>query len=67
MGPKSAFVGAVLCNVKFILVSYVGIYTGHLCCIVELPDEVCISHMIQVGETKSFYNSKSLQTCYSLV
>ena len=34
---KSALVGAVLRNVKFILVCYVGIYTGHLCCIVKLP------------------------------
>ena len=39
------FIGAVLHNVKFILVSYVGIYTGHLRCILKLPDEVCVSHM----------------------
>ena len=39
---KSALVGVVLRNVKFILVFYVGIYTGHLCCIVKLPDEVCV-------------------------
>ena len=64
---KSASVGAVLRNVKFILVFYVGIYTGHLCCIVKLPDEVCISHTKRVGENKSFYNCKSSQTCCSLV
>ena len=61
---KSALVGAVLCNVKFILVSYVGIYTGHF---VKLADEVCVSHTKRVGENKSFYNSKSSQTCCSLV
>ena len=52
---KSALVGAVLRNVKFILVSYVGIYTGHLiCCIVKLPDEVCVSHTKRVGENRRF-------------
>ena len=60
-------VGAVLRNEKFILVFYVGIYTGHLCCIVKLPDEVCICHTKRVGQNKSFYNCKSLQTCCSLV
>ena len=64
---KSASVGAVLRNVKFILAFYVGIYTGHLCCIVKLPDEVCVSHTKRVGENKSFYNWKSPQTCCSLV
>ena len=64
---KSASVGAVLRNVKFILVFYVGIYTGHLCCIVKLPDEVCVSHTKRVGENKSFYNCKNSQTCCSLV
>ena len=64
---KSASVGAVLRNVKFILVFYVGIYTGHSCCIVKLPDEVCVSHTKRVGENKSFYNCKSSQTCCSLV
>ena len=64
---KSASVGAVLCNVKFILVFYVGIYTGHLCCIVKLPDEVCVSHTKRVVGNKSFYNCKSSQTCCSLV
>ena len=39
---KSTLVGAVLRNVKFILVYHVGTYTGHLCCIVKLPDEVRI-------------------------
>ena len=64
---KSASVGAVLRNVKFILVFYVGTYTGHSCCIVKLPDEVCVSHTKRVGENKSFYNCKSSQTCCSLV
>ena len=64
---KSALVGAVLRDVKFILVSYVGIYTGHFGCIVKLPDEVCVSHTKRVGENKPFYNSKSSQTCCSLV
>ena len=63
---KSASVGAVLRNVKFILVS-LGIYTGRLCCIVKLPDVVCVSHTKHVGENKSFYNCKSSQTCCSLV
>ena len=64
---KSASVGAVLRNVKFILVFYVRTYTGHLCCIVKLPDEVCVSHTKRIGENKSFYNCKSSQTCCSLV
>ena len=51
-----SIVGVVLRNVRFILVSYVGIYTGHLCCIVKLPDEVCVSQTKRVGENKSFYN-----------
>ena len=62
---KSVLVGAVLRNVKFILVSYVGIHRSHLCCIVKLPDEV--SHTKRVGENESFYNSRSSQTCCSLV
>ena len=49
---KSAFVVAVLRNVKFILVSYVGIFTGHLCCIVKLPDEVCVTHTKRIARTK---------------
>ena len=64
---KSASVGAVLRNVKFILVFYVDIITGHLCCIVKLPDEVCVSHTKRVRENKSFYNCKSSQMCCSLV
>ena len=47
---KSTSVGSVLRNVKLILVFYVGIYTGNLCCIVKLPDEVCVSHTKRVGE-----------------
>ena len=46
---------------------YVDIYTGHLSCIVKLPDEVCVGHTKRVGENKSFYNCKSSQTCCSLV
>ena len=64
---KSASVGVVLRNVKFVLVFYVDIYIGHLYCIVKLPDEVCVSHTKRVGENKSFYNCKSSQTCCSLV
>ena len=64
---KSALVGAVLRNINFILVFKVCIYTGHLCCIVKLPDEVCVSHTKCVGENKSFYNCKSSQTYCSLV
>ena len=65
---KSASVGAVLRDVKFILIFYVGIYTGHLCCIfVTLPDEVCVCHTKRVGQNNLFYNCKSSQTCCSLV
>ena len=64
---KSVSVGAVLRNVKINLFFYVGIYTGHLCCIAKLPDEVCVSHTKCVEENKSFYNCKSSQTCCSLV
>ena len=46
---------------------YVGIYTGHLCCIVKLTDEVCVSHTKRVGKIKSFYNCKSSHTCCLLV
>ena len=33
-----------------------GIYTGASCCIVKLPDEVCVSHTKRVGEIKKLYN-----------
>ena len=36
-----------------------GIYTGALCCIVKLPDEVCVSHTKRVGEIKKLYNYSS--------
>ena len=65
---KPASVGAVLRSVKFIYFFGVGIYTGHLCCIiVKLPDEVCVSNTKRVGENESFYNFNSSQTCCSLV
>ena len=64
---KSALVGAGLRNVKFMLVFYVGIYTGYLRCIVKLPDEVYVSHTKRVGENKSPYNSTSSETCCTLV
>ena len=44
-----------------------GINTGMLCCIVKLPDEVCVSHTKRVGGNKKFYNSSTLQKCWSLV
>ena len=56
---KSALIDAVLRNVKFTLCK--------ICCIVKLPDEVYVSQTKLVGENKSFYNSKSSQTCCSLV
>ena len=31
-------------------------YTGASCCIVNLPDEVCVSHTKRVGEIKKLYN-----------
>ena len=36
-----------------------GIYTGTSCCIVKLPDEVCVSHTKRVGELKKLYNYSS--------
>ena len=38
----------LLRNVKFSIL--LGINTGMLCCIVKLPDEVCVSHTKPVGE-----------------
>ena len=52
-------------NVKFSIPS--GIYTGMQCCIVKLPDGVCISHTKHVGGNKKFYNSSSSQKYCSLV
>ena len=36
-----------------------GIYTGASYCIVNLPDEVCVSHTKRVGEIKKLYNYSS--------
>ena len=44
----------LLRNVKFSIP--LGINTGMLCCIIKLPDEVCVSHTKRVGEKKKFYN-----------
>ena len=52
-------------NVKFSIP--LGINTGMLYCIVKLPDEVCVSHTKRVGGNKKFYNSSTLQKCWSLV
>ena len=38
-----------LLNVNSIM-SQLGIYTGASCCIVKLPDEVCVGHTKRVGE-----------------
>ena len=35
-----------------------GINTGMLCCIVKLPDEVCVSHTKRVGENKTVLQLK---------
>ena len=65
---KSALVVAVLRNVKFILVSYVGIYTGHLCCIVKLPDEVVVSHTKRVGKNVAHeFNLKNFKNSFTWV
>ena len=44
---------------KFKLQHELGIYTGTSCCIVKLPDEVCVSHTKRVGEIKKLYNYSS--------
>ena len=46
----------LLRNVKFNIPS--GINTGMLCCIVKLPDEVCVSHTKRVGENKTVLQLK---------
>ena len=43
-------------NVKFS--SFLGIYTGTLSCIVELPDDVCASHTKDVGDNKTILQLK---------
>ena len=48
--PMRKSVG-LLRNVKFNIPS--GINTGMLCCIVKLPDEVCVSHTKRGGENKT--------------
>ena len=40
----------ILLNVLFYIP--LGINAGMLCCIVKLPDEVCVSHTKGVGENK---------------
>ena len=35
-----------------------GIKTAMLCCIVKLPDEVCVSHTKRVGENKTVLQLK---------
>ena len=41
-----------------------GIYTGTLCCIFKLPDEVCVSHTKRVGEIKKLYDYSSLSAAH---
>ena len=41
-----------------------GIYTGTLCCIVKLPDEVCVSHTKRVGEIKKLFNYSSQRAAH---
>ena len=36
---------------------------GALCCIVKLPDEVCVSHTKRVGEIKKLYNYRRSNFC----
>ena len=37
---------------------FLGINTGMLCCIVKLPDEVCVSHTKRVGENETVSQPK---------
>ena len=46
----------ILLNVLFYIP--LGINTGMLCCIVKLPDEVCVSHTKRVGENKKVLQLK---------
>ena len=34
-------------------------YTGSSCCIVKLPEEVCVSHTKRLEEVKKLYNYSS--------
>ena len=43
-----------------------GIFTGALCCIVKLPNEVCVSHTKREGEIKKLYNYSSQSTAHQL-
>ena len=45
------------CKLYYELIRYT--YTGTSCCIVKLPDEVCVSHKKHVGEIKKLYNYSS--------
>ena len=47
--------------------SQLGIYTGASCCIVKLPDEVCVSHTKRVGEIKKLYTTVRRVLLTSLV
>ena len=62
--PMRKSVGLFLTNLKFN--KPLGINTGMLCCIVKVPDEVCVSHTKRVGEIKKLCNYSS-QKCCSLV
>ena len=44
-----------------------GIHTGALCCIVELSDEVCISHTKHVGSRNKEVIQLQFAECCSLV
>ena len=41
-------------------IQYTFRYTGMLCCIVKLPDEVCVSHTKRVGENKTVLQLKQV-------
>ena len=52
----------LLRNVKFNVP--LSINKSMLCCIVNLPDEVCISHMKHVGEIEKLYSYISQSAAY---
>ena len=37
------------------------------CCIVKLPDEVCVSHTKRVGEIKKLYNYSSQSAAHQFI
>ena len=53
---ETYFTKRILLNVLFYIP--LGINTGMLCCIVKLPDEVCVSHTKRVGENKKVLQLK---------